>query len=309
MTGLRDAAAGYFRLRRALGFGLVRDEKLLNQFLNWLEDQDQDTITVAAALAWATLPAGGSASWHGFRLRVVRGFADHLHQTDPAVEVPPPGLLPHRSRRVVPFLYSEADITALFTAASRLRTEHRAAMFRTVVGLMAVTGMRIGEVVALDDADLDHDAGTLLIRHAKFDRQRLVPLHPSAVTALDGYRARRDAVFPAPASPALLVSTAGTRLLISNVSITFARLARRAGLTPRSPNCRPRPHDLRHSFAVATLLDWYRDGGDVAARLPLLSTYLGHTEPANTYWYLHAAPELLAEAAERLQAAETRRRP
>jgi integrase/recombinase XerD len=308
MTVLRDAAADYFRLRRALGFALVRDEKLLNQFLDWCEDQDQDAITVAAALAWATLPAGGSANWHGFRLSAVRGFAAWLHQSDPRAEVPPAGLLPHRSRRVVPFLYSDTDIAALFDEARRLRTPLRVATIQTLIGLLSVTGMRIGEVVALDDDDLDHDAGLLLIRHAKFDRQRLVPLHPSTVAALDEYRRERDAVFPEPAGPALLVSSAGTRLLVSGVSVTFARLARRAGFAPRPGNCRPRPHDLRHTFAVSTLLDWYRDGGDVAARLPLLSTYLGHIEPANTYWYLHAAPELLAVAAVRLQAAEQQER-
>jgi integrase len=128
------------------------------------------------------------------------------------------------------------------------------------------------------------------------------PLHPTTVTALQDYRQFRDQHFPAPRSPALLVSTAGTRLLYYNVGQTFARLARRAGLASRSGNCRPRPHDLRHSFAVATLLDWCHDGGNVAARMPLLSAYLGHAAPAHTYWYLHASPEVLAEAARRLPA-------
>jgi integrase len=125
------------------------------------------------------------------------------------------------------------------------------------------------------------------------------------MAALVAYRHLRDEVFPLPASTALLVSGAGTRLLNYNVGQTFAKLARRAGLTPRSPACRPRPHDLRHSFAVRTLLAWYRDGGDVAARLPLLSTYFGHVAPANTYWYLTAAPELMAEAAGRLEEKST----
>ena len=144
--------------------------------------------------------------------------------------------------------------------------------------------------------------GLLLVRHAKFGKQRLLPLHPTAVTAIEGYRRLRDQAFPRPRSQALLVSSAGTRLLYYNVGQTFAKLARRAGLASRSGGSRPRPHDLRHSFAVTTLLDFYRDGGDVTARLPLLSAYLGHVEPANTYWYLQAAPELLAEAARRLTA-------
>ena len=138
------------------------------------------------------------------------------------------------------------------------------------------------------------------MRHAKLGKHRLLPLHPTTVTAVQDYRQLRDQRFRSPASPALLVSSAGTRLLYYNVGVTFARLARRAGLVGRSGRCRPRPHDLRHSFAVATLLDWCRDGGDIASRMPLLSAYLGHADPAGTYWYLHAAPELLAEAARRL---------
>jgi integrase/recombinase XerD len=140
----------------------------------------------------------------------------------------------------------------------------------------------------------------LTVHGAKFGKSRQVPLHPSTVTALEGYQRLRDQTHPSPATPALFVSTPGTRLRNVNVNATFVKLVGRAGLAPRSAACRPRPHDLRHTFAVNTLLDWYRDGSDVQARLPLLSTYLGHVEPANTYWYLQAAPELLAQAALRL---------
>lgn len=167
---------------------------------------------------------------------------------------------------------------------------------------MAVTGMRGGEVVALDDEDFDPERGMLLVRHAKLGKHRLLPLHLTTVTALLAYRQLRDRRFPRPVSPALLVSSAGTRLLYYNVGQTFARLARQASLPGRAGNCRPRPHDLRHSFAVASLLDWCRDGGDIASRMPLLSAYLGHASPEHTYWYLSASPELLAEAARRLAA-------
>jgi integrase/recombinase XerD len=299
MTGLREALAGYLDLRRGLGFKLARDEKLLEQFIGWLEDRGMTTVTVADALAWATLPAGVSPGWLRMRITVVRGFAVYLATLDPAAEVPPSSLLPGGSHRAVPYLYSAADITALMAQAARLRTPLRPATLQTLIGLLAVTGMRIGEVIALDDGDLDPGQG-MLVRHAKLGKHRLLPLHPTTVTAIQGYRRLRDQVFPRPASEALLVSAAGTRLLNYNVSVTFTRLARRAGLTARPGGSRPRPHDLRHSFAVATLLDWCRDGGEVAARMPLLSAYLGHADPAGTYWYLHAAPELLAEAARRL---------
>jgi integrase/recombinase XerD len=300
MSGLRQALAGYLDLRRGLGFKLTRDAKLLDQFITYLEKRGAGTVTVADALAWATLPADGSPGWLRMRITVVRGFAAYLATLDPATEVPPASLLPGGTHRAVPYLYSAADITALMAQARRLRTPLRTATIQTLIGLLAVTGMRIGEVIALDDGDFDPGQGMLLVRHAKLGKHRLLPLHPTAVTALHSYRQARDQAFPRPVSGALLVSSAGTRLLYYNVSITFARLARCAGLAARSGGSRPRPHDLRHSFAVATLLDWCRDGGDIAARMPLLSAYLGHANPAGTYWYLHAAPELMAEAARRL---------
>jgi integrase/recombinase XerD len=285
MTGLREALAGYLDLRRGLGFKLARDEKLLEQFIGWLEDRGTTTVTVADALAWATLPAGASPGWLRMRITVVRGFAAYLATLDPSAEVPPASLLPGGSRRAVPYLYSAADITALMAQAARLRTPLRPATLQTLIGLLAVTGMRIGEVIALGDGDFDPGQGMLLVRHAKLGKHRLIPLHPSTVTAVQDYQRLRDQVFPRPASEALLVSAAGTRLLHDNVSVTFTRLARRAGLAARPGGSRPRIHDLRHSFAVATLLDWCRDGGEVAARMPLLSAYLGHADPAGTYWY------------------------
>lgn len=302
VTGLRQTLAGYLDLRRGLGFKLERDAKLLGQFVSWLEDRDASTVTAADALAWVALPDGASLGWLKLRMQTVRGFAGYLATVDCAAEVPPPGLLPGGPRRAVPYLYSDADIAALFAQAGRLKTPLRQETIKTLIGLMAVTGMRGGEVVALDDEDFDPGRGLLLVRHAKIGRHRLLPLHPTTVTALQAYRRLRDQRFPRPRSQALLVSSAGTRLFYYNVGQTFARLARQAGLAARSGNCRPRPHDLRHSFAVATLLDWCRDGGDIAARMPQLSAYLGHTAPAHTYWYLHASPELLAEAAYRLNA-------
>jgi integrase len=297
---LRTALDEYLTLRRGLGFSLARDEKLLAQFLDYLDHLGRPSITVQDALTWAKLPEPASAGWLGMRLSVVRSFAAYLHAVDPTVPIPPPGLLPGRGRRAVPYLYSDVDLAALLRQAETLKTPLRTATIRTLIGLLAVTGMRLGEALAVDDEDFDANAGLLLVRHGKFGKQRLLPLHPSTVAALTAYCTIRNAWFPTPLSPALLVSQAGTRLLVFNVGQTFARLTRRAGLAPKSPSCRPRPHDLRHTFAVRTLLGWYRDGQDIDAQMPLLSTYLGHVSPANTYWYLDSAPELMAEAAHRL---------
>ena len=222
--------------------------------------------------------------------------------------MPPPGLLPAKPHRAVPYLYSDADIAALMAAARQFRSPLRAATFEALVGLLAVTGLRIGEALRLDRDDVDLAEGVLRIRVSKFGKSREVPVHASTVDALAAYARRRDQLCPRPTGPSFFVSTAGTRLLYCSAHLAWLELVRRAGLQPRSAKCRPRPHDLRHSFAVRTLLGWYRDGADVAARMPLLSTYLGHVHPANTYWYLSAAPELLALVAARLDAADSARR-
>jgi integrase len=300
-AALHDALGDYLTMRRALGYRLVRPEKLLHQFLDHLDATGVTTVTSDAALAWSCLPAGGDVNWWAYRLSVVRGFATYLHTLDAAVEIPATDLLPWRARRANPYLYSTADIAALLTAAESLSTPLRRATIATLIGLLAVTGIRVGEAIALDRADFDQRHGLLVVRHGKFNKSRELVLHPSTVTALQDYLRERDRLHPAPSSPALLISMAGTRLIYCNVHWTFHRLVQRAGLAARSASCRPRIHDLRHSFAVAAMLDAYAAGQDGQVRLTLLSTYLGHVDPAGTYWYLSASPELLALAGQRLE--------
>jgi len=307
MSALEQALADYLRIRHALGFKLERAEKLLAQYLEHLDRCGEEHVTVDNALEWVRMPASGSASWWAFRLSVVRGFAGYLHALDPAHEVPPADVLARRSRRAIPYLYSDREIAALIAATAALRGELRRATDRTLIGLLAVTGMRVGEAIRLDRPDLDLRHGVLTVRESKFGTSRELPVHPSTVAALRGYLRVREAHHHAHVSDALLISPAGTRLIYCNVHATFRQLRRDAGLRPRSGPCRPRIHDLRHGFAVRTLLDWYRAGVEVQPRLPLLSTYLGHVHPRHTYWYLSAAPELLAIASQRLQDAQERR--
>ena len=297
---LSGALDDYLALRRALGFKLHTVGRLLGQFVDYLNVHDLAVPTTRSALTWALLPVGASPQWRAMRLSAVRGFATYLHALDPRVEVPPAGLIRSGPCRATPYLYSQEEIDALVAAAGRLEPRLRAATYQVLIRLLAVTGIRIGEAIAADVTDLDVQHRVLVVRHAKFDTSRLVPLHPSTVTALTGYLDLRARLLPGTDSPALLVSIRGTRLLHSNVGPTFNALAHQVGITRRSASCRPRIHDLRHSFAVATVLDWYRTGLDVAAMLPRLSTYLGHTDPRDTYWYLEAAPELMALAGQRL---------
>ena len=301
MTALEDVLVDYLRIRRAMGYTLIRDGKLLAQFVAYLHQRGADTITTELALEWASLPVGPDRSWPARRLGNVRCFARYAQTINPATEVPPTRLLTGGPCRATPYLYSQQEITALLTAAAGLREPLRAATFQTLIGLLAVTGMRISEAIALDRRDLDSTYALLTVRNSKFNKTRELPLHPSSVGALTDYQRRRDQLCPSPSSPAILVSRGGNRLRYSNTQNTFASLLRDAGLGPRSASCRPRLHDLRHTFAVATLLDAYAQGEDARQRLALLSTYLGHIDPAATYWYLSAAPELMAFAGERLE--------
>ncbi|HVC07291.1 MAG TPA: tyrosine-type recombinase/integrase [Solirubrobacterales bacterium] len=299
MSSLRAELVEYLAVRRALGYKLDTAERLLGRFIDYLEARGEQRITIERALSWAILP-GGHPGYHAHRLQTVRRFARYLHAADSEVEVPPAGLLTGRSQRATPYLYTDEQISALIAAAKMLGTAHRTATFQVLIGVLAVTGMRLGEAIGLDRDDLDSRYGVLTV-HGKYGKARELPLHPTAVDAVCRYLRRRDRPPSPPDERALLVSEAGTRLLASNVQHTFGRMRARAGIAPRSAACRPRLHDVRHSFAVRTLLDAYRDEVDVGARLASLSTYLGHLEPSMTYWYLDAAPELMGLAAERLE--------
>jgi integrase len=299
MNHLRNALADYLTMRRALGYKMDKAERLVGQFVTFAEDRGETHVRTETALAWATLPLGAAAIWTSRRLAEVRIFARHLHALDGVSEVPPDDLLPARGRRATPYLYTPQEIAALMQATAILRGSHVQATYRTLIGVLAATGMRIGEAIGLDQGDFDACGGLVTIRHGKFDKARALPLHPTTVAALQDYLIRDDRPNPAD-MPALLISATGKRLRYTVVQPTFKKLLHHCGIAPRSATCRPRIHDLRHSFAVSTIADDYRSG-DPGSRLAILSTYLGHAEPGSTYWYLSAAPELLGLAAERLE--------
>jgi len=301
MSALGAAVDDYLNIRRRLGFALDRHGKLLPDFVDYLDAAGQSHITSELALAWAMLPvAAHPATWRT-RLGIVRAFSRHMKTIDPDTEVPPESLLSARWRRVRPYLYSDADIGALMAAARGLQPPWRAATYETLIGLLAVTGLRLGETLGLDRTDVDLEAGYLLVRRAKLGNIRQIPIHETVVEPLRQFCRIRDRQFAEPSTPSFFVSAGGKRLSAGTVHGNFRALVHTAGLEGRGQRFRPRPHDLRHRFAVATLLGWYRDGGDVGACLPILSTWLGHVDPAATYWYLEASPELLGLAAQRLE--------
>lgn len=308
-TTLSQAAQDYVTLRRAFGYKLAGHDRLLADFCAWLDRAGLDTVTTEAAAAWAVQPGAGS-SWHAERLAVVRGFARHLHALDPRCEVPPRHVLAAGGRRVPPHIYSTEQVDALMAQARLLAPPLRAATFETLVGLLAVTGMRSGEALRLDRGDVDLGTGAVRILATKFNKSRELALHATTVTALAGYVELRDRRWPQPLTTSFFVSNSGRRLSPSSLYKAFGQLLAHAGVAPpaNSRGRRPRPHDLRHSFAVTTLLEWYRTGQDVQALLPSLSAFLGHAQPKDTYWYLSAVPELLAAASERAQARRGRPR-
>jgi integrase/recombinase XerD len=306
VTALAEQVQEYLSMRRGLGFKLEFPGQVLPQFVAFLDARGASTVTVELAVAWAGLPQGAKPISLAHRLGAVRGFARYLRTIDPATEVPPCGIWRSVAPRPTPYLWTDDDIAALVDAAQALRPLLRAATHAALFGLLAASGMRVGEALGLGRDDVDLCGGVVTIREAKFDRSRLVPLHPTTTEALGSYARCRDLLCPAPRSTTFFVSGIGTALDYAGVYRVFVELTTAIGL--RSADLRPRLHDLRHTFAVRTLVNWYRGGIDVEGRMAVLSNYLGHVNPAGTYWYLSASPELMELAAAQLDGRSGARR-
>ena len=311
MNPLHQALDDYLALRQAMGFKMHDAHRLLSQFVDFLNGQGATFITTAWAVGWATQPCHVQPAEWARRLRLVRGFAQYQCATDPRTQVPSPHLLPYRPQRHTPYLYSDAEIAQLIEAASRLAsaTGLRAGTYVTMVALLAVTGMRISELLALDREEVDLQDALLTMRHTKFRKSRCLPLHPTTPQALCRYGHRRDPVYPIPKSPSFFVSEKGLRLTPWALRATFIKLSRQIGLRGPTDSHGPRLHDFRHRFAIQTLVRWYREDVDVDRHLPELSTYLGHVKVSDTYWYVSATPELLGLATHRLEQAPRRLSP
>jgi len=310
MTALCRSLQEYLALRRALGTKLRGPEFHLRRFVEFAASVGSEVITTDLALRWATAPGRASATTRARRLGDVCRFASWLSATDPRTEIPPKDLMPHRDRRKPPYIYSDQEIVSILREAARLASPSglRALTYTTLFGLIAVTGLRVSEALGLDRDDVDLDGGIIAVRHAKFGKSRFVPIHESTCIALRRYAKRRNRILPRPTTTAFFVTERGTVVTLSSADHTFTVVSRAVGLRPPTEayGCgrRPRLHDMRHRLAVRTLVRWYREGKDVDRELPKLTTFLGHTHIAHTYWYVEAVPELLQLASERA----TRRR-
>jgi integrase len=309
MSALHADLTEYLATRRALGTQLRWPASSLRRFVDFVEAEGAAFVTTDIALRWAVQPVGVQRATHAGRLRIVRGFAAWLQAKDTRTQVPPQRLLPTKRLRPTPYIYSDREVSDLIVAADRLRSASglRRATFRTLLGLLAATGLRPGEALALDCADVDLVGGILSVRESKFGKSRFVPMDESACAALVAYAAFRDAVRPCRETAAFLVTGRGLRLRPHATRRTFAILSQAIGLRPRLDGRRmgrgPRLQDIRHSFATQRLVEWYRADLDVDRLMPRLATYLGHGHIAETYWYIQAVPELLRLATERLERA------
>jgi len=303
MTKLRKALEEYLAVRRAMGFKLLSSGRSLHRFVEFAEKERASYITTKMALEWATQPKDAQPAYWAERLCMVRNFAKYHSAIDPRTEIPPAELLPYRYRRIPPYIYTDAEISKLIRTAKKLPSPRglRAPTLSTLFGLLAVTGMRISEPINLDRKDVDLKNGILTIRQTKFDKSRPIPVHISTRNKLREYAHLRDKLCPKPISPSFFISGRGTRLTCWTVRRWFVILSHQIGLRDPDDSYGPRLHDLRHGFAIKTLLNWYKSGCDVENNIPILTTYLGHGHVADTYWYISATPELLQLAALRLE--------
>jgi len=303
MNTLMTELDNYLSFRRGLGFKLKSHASALRDFVRFLGDQKAEYISSQLAVDWAQQAQAAQPAHRVRRLGMARDFALYLSARDSRTEIPPNNLLSGSYQRSQPYIYTGEQIHKIINEASALKRygELRPHTYCTLFGLLAVTGMRISEIIALDREDVDLDKGILTVRQGKFGKSRFIPIHSSTLQKLQDYVRFRERFVKEPSTKSFFISDRGVRLTNWIVRATFIKLSRRIGLRGVTDSHGPRIHDLRHTFAVTTLIKWQRDGVDIQQRLPLLSTYLGHVKVSDTYWYLTAVPELMGAINEHLE--------
>jgi integrase/recombinase XerD len=310
MSDLRETSEQYLRIRRELGYRLRGPAGLLRNFVAFAQQEGATHVSTELALRWAQQPPDAQPATWALRLGVVRRFAVWLSAKDQRTEVPPAGLLPCRYRRKRPYIYSDKEIENIVRAACQIPSAAglKGLTFSAIFGLLAVSGLRVSEALALDREDVNLQEGILHVRRTKFGKSRLVAVHESTRDALDDYARQRDLVVRHRATEAFFLSERGRRVTEWATRYNFAKVSRQLGLRAPTTNCRhgrgPRLHDMRHRFAACTLLNWYWAGIDVGREIPKLATYLGHVHVNETYWYIEAVPELLELATRRLESSK-----
>ncbi len=310
MSTLSQDLDRYLAIRRSLGYKLSTDERILRKFISFADSENAEHINTALFLRWQEQFGKAQKQTWAHRLGTVRAFSQWLHSMNAKHEVPPQSLIPSRARRPHPYIYSEDDIHRIVEAAAKLPSINgiRSLTCSTLFGLIAVTGLRVSEALSLDAADVDLVTAVITLRQGKLGKARLLPVSACTNLRLTDYAKERDRLLGA-SSTAFFVSDRGGRLTDCGARYSFAMVCQVIGLRPSQKFNRhgrgPRIHDLRHTFAVRTLLNWYRNSEEPAREMIKLSTYLGHSDPAHTYWYIEGVPELLALASKRIEEAQS----
>jgi len=306
MITLSQRLDDYLSLRRSLGFDLSFSGRVLRGFTAFADSEGADHVTVDLFLRWkAAFGKANNNTW-AVRLGMVRAFAGWLQGHDVRTQVPPPGLIPGKWRRSRPYIYSDVEVAGIVARAAKLPSRYglRGWTCSTLFGLIAVTGLRINEAIGLDDYDVDLDDGVITVKRGKNGKARFIPIVPGTVDRLRAYRAERTRLLGVTAGPFFLIE-GGERPTDCCARYNFALVSQDLGLRKTQRFCKhgrgPRVHDLRHTFAVRTIMDWYRKGLDPDREMIKLSTYLGHSKPDHTYWYIEAVPELLQLASHRAE--------
>jgi len=288
---MRARVRAYLEHRRALGFKLLVEGRMLEAFGRFSDRRGhRGPLTKEVAVRWAALPRRSDRLYRARRLEVVRTFARHQSALEPGTQIPPRHLFGPAHRRPHPRQFSPEEIEELMRRATRLAGSLRPHTFRTLIGLLVCSGLRVSEALRLKVEDVDFAERALTIRESKYRKTRLVPLHSTAVIPLQRYHDRRRRLFPL--SETFFVSEAGTPLPLRTADGTFARLREGIGQDQRPP----RLQDCRHHFTCQVLLRWQRSPQGVVHRVDILSRYLGHSHVTDTYWYLSALPQMMAHA-------------
>jgi integrase len=299
---IRQGVEEYLTIRQSLGFRLDHPKRMLRNFVSFLEQEDSSYISTDLIVKWANLPKNTQLFTRAARFSIIRKFIEYWHNFDSSAEVPPKDLLIYSYRRKPPYIYTDEEVSRLLLACKKLTSKIglRKHTYQVFFGLIACTGLRRSEVIILDKEHIDFDRSIITIKNSKFNRSRMVPIHSTVLKHLIEYNQHRDQLFPILKTNAFFVSEKGLRLNRSAIRDTFLEISQIIGIRNQSDRCGPRIHDLRHRFAVKTIIKWYKSGINVDQRMPILSTYLGHIDPRYTYWYLSNIPELMNLALSRL---------
>jgi len=299
----------YLEFKRSCGYQLESPGKELMLFARYAAlVGHKGPLTTELIVRWARLPQDADPRYWATRYEIVRRFVEYRFLFDPETEIPPQGLLGPSKRRLSPHIYSDGEITAFLQAASQLAPTDglHPRTYVTLFSLLVSTGLRISEALNLSRQDAELRTGVLTIRETKFRKSRLVPLHPSTLQALRRYSKLRDSYHPGTRPKTFFLSEKGTPLNYRGVLYIFIKLSRKLGWRDRDK--KPRIHDFRHTFAVRRLLKWYEEGANLDQKILALTTYLGHVQVTDTYWYLSAVPELLATVSEKFENFATKER-